>query len=162
MKFRLPISLKEVASGAMLLAVVVVLIALLNFARKPVPYQYDMETLQTTNTTVCPGESFEYKIDLKVYQTPVTIWRTEMWFSNSPNPKAKWADKASDIEYFNWDKSIKGLIHVVNKVSFPKKNIYGENMPAGSYRYIVNLNTTGLSTPTSLTIPVTVPASCFK
>jgi hypothetical protein len=146
--------LSGIASILTLIAVVVLVWLGIRLLLDPVPEE---------NITICPGETFSYEVDLNVNKKDaVTLIKTENFFSENPEKKDNfYFDRGVNREIFAWDSSVPRVIHLSNTVTFPVKNPAGGNMGSGQYRYIVNLNSEGIKGPASLSIPVTIPDSCF-
>jgi hypothetical protein len=128
------------------LVVLVYLLSSMFLAPKP----YTAELINPNETIeVCIGKSFDLEIKLHVRRTPATIIRTETWFSANTNNNVVW-DTFTSAESFNWrDKQSKPVARIRN-VTVPQKNSDGTKFQPGEYYFIVNYNSFGVSTPSSV------------
>ncbi len=123
------------------------------------PPPYELEVVNPKPYVVCPGDKFTYQANVIVRRTPVTLMRTDTWFSYTTNNNVT-ADKFDEVEIFNWDKKVHSIVPRTKIVNVPETTMDGTPLLPGKYRYIVNLNSWGVSTPASMSFEVTVPENC--
>lgn len=123
------------------------------------PPPYEIHVVKPAVHTACPGDKFYYNSEVIVRRTPVTLMRTDTWFSEKLNANVV-ADRFSETEIFNWDSKVKTVIPRIKSAVVPRTTSEGSPMVPGNYRYIVNLNSWGVQVPASMSIQVTIPENC--
>ena len=139
----------------MLVAVLFMLYFVYTIQFHGAPYEYKPGTVASASVA-CPGDKLTYRATLIVRKTPVTLFRSESWFSVEDQLTVK-GDKSADIEVFNWDTKVTKLSPRTVPFTVPH-----EIKKAGQYRLIVNLGSYGYNTPASTSITIDVPDTCFR
>lgn len=156
----LPRTFSEVTSFLVLVSAIVVFLVLLEYLTSPPPYEYK-NLKHEEYITVCPGEKFSYDVDVVVNQSPITIFRTETYLPEAGESDDTWDyDTWSNVEIYNWDDRVKGVLHRHNEVTFPEVFATGKAPKPGLYRYVVSKNTYGEKRPATISIPIEVPDFC--
>jgi hypothetical protein len=123
------------------------------------PAPYELRVVNPKSYTVCPGDSFTYQSEVIVRKTPMSLLRTETWYSYQTKNNVIF-DRYQNVEIFNWDKKVVDTISRSREVKVPELTSEGNLMVPGKYRYIVNLNSWGVQVPASMSLEVIIPENC--
>ena len=125
----------------------------------PEPYELHKDASNPARHYVCPGDTFIYESNVVVRRTPITLVRTDSWFSEQTKNSIV-PDRYETMEVFNWDKNVRNIVPRRKNVVVPSTTMDGKPIPPGNYRYIVHLNAWGETTPASMTFNVTIKKDC--